>query len=128
MRYLVKARLKPGRGDALREAVENGSLGRGSVAGGEYIYNMQEARLAVDGIARWVEVCFCATPLAEERAYWEEYFELISVTDAHSRRTCRDENGTQPWACVDCNCTRRLEGRLRKLGRPFLSSLSQQVG
>jgi hypothetical protein len=25
---------------------------------------MQQARLAVDGIARWVKICFCATPLA----------------------------------------------------------------
>jgi hypothetical protein len=53
----------------------------------------RDARLCDDGSARWVEVCFCAVPLDEERAYWEEYFELEKVQDAHSRRKCRDETG-----------------------------------
>ena len=69
--------------------------------------------------ARWVEVCFCATPLEEERPYWEEFFELISVKDAHARRNCRHENGTEPWACCDCDCTKRLQAWLRKQGDPF---------
>jgi glucose-6-phosphate 1-dehydrogenase len=29
-----------------------------------------------DGRVQWVEVCYCATPLAEEREYWEPYFTL----------------------------------------------------
>ena len=33
MRYLVKARVKPGREQALLRAVADGSLGRGSIAG-----------------------------------------------------------------------------------------------
>jgi hypothetical protein len=65
MRYLVKARVKPGREGALLRAIESGELGRGSVAGGEYLDNMEHARLGQDGTAHWVEVCFCATPLAE---------------------------------------------------------------
>ena len=67
MRYLVKARVKPGREQALLEAVRAGTLGRGSIAGDEYLHNMEQARLAADGTERWVEVCFCTTPLAEER-------------------------------------------------------------
>ena len=35
MRYLVTARVKPGRRAALDRAIEDGSLGRGSIAGGE---------------------------------------------------------------------------------------------
>jgi hypothetical protein len=35
-----------------------------------------------DGTARWVEVCFCAVALDEERPYWEQYFELVRVQDA----------------------------------------------
>ena len=65
MRYLVRARIKPGREHALLEAVRSGTLGRGSIAGDEYEHNMQQARLAADGTARWVEVCFC---VAWERA------------------------------------------------------------
>ena len=36
MRYLVTARVKPGRERALAEAIEDGTLGAGSIAGGEY--------------------------------------------------------------------------------------------
>ena len=67
MRYLVRARVKPGREAALLRAIEEGTLGAGSVAGDQYRHNMQSARLYGDGTARWVEVCFCAAPLAEER-------------------------------------------------------------
>ena len=123
MRYLVKARLKSGREDALRKAILDGTLGRGSIAGDEYIYNMEHARLGADDVAHWVETCFCATPLAEERPYWEEYFELLSVKDAHSRKNCRHENGTEPWACSNCDCTKRLEERLQQQGKSFLNEL-----
>jgi len=123
MRYLVKARVKPGQEAALLSAIESESLGKGSVAGDEYLENMRAARLNEDGMATWVEVCFCATPLAEERSYWEEYFELKSVTDAHSRRNCRDLNGSEPWACCNCDCTKELEARLSKTGVAFLERL-----
>jgi hypothetical protein len=124
MRYLVKARVKPGKAASLLEAIRSGSLGRGSIAGDEYLHNMEQARLAADGTARWVEVCFCATPLEEERPYWEEYFELLSVTDAHSRRNCRHENGAEPWACGECDCTRDLEAKLAGEGCPLLATLA----
>ena len=124
MRYLVKARLKESQGPALRSAIEDGSLGRGSVAGDEYLHNMREARIDETGLVKWVETCFCATPLDEERPYWEEYFELLSVKDAHARKNCRHENGTEPWACGDCDCTKKLEEKLAGEGRPFLASLS----
>ena len=65
--------------------------------------------------ARWVEVCYCPTPLQEERPYWEQYFELTRVQDAHDRRKCRDENGTEPWACGECDCTARLEHKLESV-------------
>jgi hypothetical protein len=69
MRYLVTARVKPGWEADLLRAIEAGSLGAGSVAGDEYLRNMESARLCGDGTARWVEVCFCDVPLAEERPY-----------------------------------------------------------
>ena len=123
MRYLVKARVKPGREQALVKAIDDGTLGAGSIAGDEYQHDVQHARLGEDGTAHWVETCFCATPLAEERPYWEEFFELLSVKDAHARKNCRHENGTEPWACCDCDCTRKLEARLEKSGKRFLVEL-----
>jgi hypothetical protein len=123
MRYLVRARVKPGREKDLLQAIEKQSLGRGSVAEGEYLRNMQDARLCPDHTARWVEICYCPTPLQEERPYWEEYFELTRVQDAHDRRKCRDANGTEAWACNGCDCTERLENKLSQTGTSFLDSL-----
>ena len=123
MRYLVRARVKRGREADLLNAIERETLGQGSVAEGEYLRNMQDARLCDDQTARWVEICYCPTPLQEERPYWEEYFDLTRVQDAHDRRKCRDENGTESWACDDCDCTARLEEKLKTKGKPFLISL-----
>src|SRR5690349_7685066 len=101
MRYLVRARVKPGREADLLRAIESGTLGRGSAAGGQCLRSMTAARRADDGTARWVEVCICTTPVDEERPYWEEYFELIKVQAAHGRSRCRDESGEGPWACSE---------------------------
>src|SRR5438094_10315818 len=119
MRYLVTARVHPGKRAALDRAIDTKTLGRGSVAGGEYLRNMAEARQLPDGRVKWVETCFCPTPLAEERPYWEQYFELLSVKDAHARSKCRHENGTEYWACSTCDCTARLERRLQTAGCPL---------
>jgi hypothetical protein len=123
MRYLVKARVQPGREKALLHAVQNGTIGQGSIAGDEYVHDMKHARLTSDGNAHWVETCFCATPLAEERPYWEEYFDLVKIKDAHNRKNCRHENGTEAWACCDCDCTRRLEVKLARTGTSLLEVL-----
>ena len=126
MRYLVKARVKAGREKALLQAIEDGTLGKGSIAGDEYEDDMNHARVDANGSAHWVETCFCATPLEEERPYWENYFDLLSVKDAHARRNCRHENGTEAWACCDCDCTKRLEEKLAVTGDSFLASLKQK--
>jgi hypothetical protein len=127
MRYLVTARVKPGRATPLADAIRRETLGRGSIAGDEYLRNMAAAREDGDGRVRWVETCFCATPLAEERPYWEEYFDLEKVQDGHARSRCRDLNGTEPWACVGCDCTARLEARLATRGRPFAPCVTSKL-
>ena len=119
MRYLVTARVRKGQRDALKRAIADGSLGEGSVAGDEYVRDMAHARELPDGRVKWVETCFCATPLQEERPYWEEFFAFDSVKDAHARSACRDENGSEPWACIGCDCTKRLQAWLHRQGKPF---------
>jgi len=119
MRYLVTARVKPGRRDALDRAIEDGTLGAGSIAGDEYLQNKSRARELADGSVKWVETCFCATPLDEERPYWEAYFDLLGVKDAHARSRCRHETGEEYWACSSCDCTERLERTLEARGKPF---------
>ena len=119
MRYLVTARVKDGRRAALRRAIDAGTLGAGSVAEGEYLRDMACARETDSGDVKWVEVCFCATPLAEERPFWEQYFDIVAIKDAHVRSKCRDANGSEPWSCMDCDCTVRLEEWLARQGEPF---------
>jgi len=123
MRYLVRARVKPGHEADLVDAIEQETLGQGSIAEGEYLRNMQDARLYPDNTVRWVEICYCPTPLQEERPYWEEFFDLTRVQDAHDRRKCRDENGSEPWACDRCDCTAKLEEKLKCSGSSFLKSI-----
>src|SRR5262249_108264 len=101
------------------------TLGAGSIAGDEYLRNMAQARILESDKVRWVEVCFCESPLQEERPYWEEYFELLDIKDAHNRRCCRDLNGQEPWACSNCDCTDRLEQRMRSWGRQFRTVLDE---
>ena len=83
---------------------------------------MSQARALPDGTVKWVETCFCATPLDEERPYWEAYFDLLTVKDAHARSKCRHENGTEHWACSNCDCTEKLEARLATQGEAFKKS------
>lgn len=125
MRYLVKARLKDGKRNALIRAIDNKTLGLGSVAGGEYLRDMAHARQLEDGMVCWVEVCYCATPLEEEIPYWEEYFELVQIKNAHARSKCKDLNGTDYWACSTCDCTERLEYAMTSWGDLFIKQLKK---
>jgi hypothetical protein len=126
MRYLVTGRIKPGRTKPLLKTIEDRTLGRGSIAGGEYIRDMKQARLLENGDVRWVEVCYCPTPLMEEIPYWEEYFDLTDIRDAHARHKCKDETGEEPWACSDCDCTKKLEEKMEGWGERFLEKLTKE--
>ena len=127
MRYLVHARIKSGKENQLLVAIKEGTLGAGSIAGGEYIRDMNQARWLEDGSVRWVEVCYCPTPLEEEIPYWEAYFHLTKIMNAHDRRRCRDLNGEEIWACSHCDCTEKLEAAMENWGERFLSKLNEQV-
>jgi len=91
VRYLVKGRVRMGKESALLRAIDQGTLGNGSIAGDEYLYDMEQARLNQTGVAQWVETCFCDPPLAEERPYWEKYFEArhFSTCCGHRRAISR---------------------------------------
>lgn len=126
MRYLVTGRVKPGKEMPLLRAIENETLGKDSIADIEFLRNMENARLLENGDVRWVEVCFCPTPLMEERPHWEEFFELTNIRDAHSRKNCRDETGLEPRACYHCDCTENLETKMETRGVGFLEMLKKQ--
>jgi hypothetical protein len=127
VRYLVTAILLKGKGAALARAIADGTLGAGSIAGDEYERNMATARQLPDGRVQWVETCFCDPPLDEERPYWETYFSLDSVKDAHARHRCQHETGQKRWACGECDCTEKLERVLARRGRAFTPGVPNDV-
>ena len=120
MKYLVKANILPRRKGALLAAIADDTLGEGSVAFGEYVKNMKQARVLDDGCLCWVEVCFCSEPLHEERTYWENYFELLEISPAVNPKECQDSNGEEKQACLQCVCAQELEGKMKTWGEPFL--------
>jgi hypothetical protein len=79
MRYLVRVRVKAGREQSLLRGIKTGTLGAGSVAEGE---------------------------LQEERPYWEQYFELTRIQDAHDRPECRDARPLGPYRLTRPSFTR----------------------
>ncbi|HEX5472779.1 MAG TPA: hypothetical protein VFW73_12885, partial [Lacipirellulaceae bacterium] len=58
---------------------------------------------------------------------WEEFFDLVKIQDAHARAKCRDENGTEAWACGECDCTEALEARLAQQAPEFLPVLRERA-
>lgn len=84
---------------------------------------MSIARLCDDGSVRWLEVCYCAEPLAEERSYWSQYFVIERIVAAYARHRCRHESCAEPFACRTCDCTGRLGAWLTTKGLPFLDTL-----
>ena len=123
MRYLVTARVKPGREQALARPSRMARWAPDPSPAASTCATWNRARLLRDGSVKWVEVCYCNTPLEEERPYWEEYFDLMKVQDAHARTRCKDLNGEEAWACWDCDCTDKLEARLATWGPLFLHTI-----
>jgi hypothetical protein len=125
MKYLVKAKPKESKRSELFEAIKNGTLGTGSVAFGEYVKNMTQARVLDDGTVCWIEICFCPTPLNEEMPYWEQYFDNIEIENAQDPKYCQDSNGELKRACFECSCTEDLEKKMLSWGKPFLADISK---
>ena len=106
MRYLLGAKVKPGRQADLLRALEEGRFGKGFPYGelGEVLC---AGRVDGTGTIRWVEVCYCreyyGVAMHEELPYLEEYLTEIEVADARSPRSCKGYP-----ECNDCDCTRKL--------------------
>ena len=117
MRYLLGARVRPGRRADLLRALEDGTFGRGFPFGdlGEVLCS---GRVDATGTIRWVEVCYCreyyGVAMHEELPYLEEYLTDIEVADARNPIHCEGYP-----ACNGCDCTRKV----RFEGEPLLQHL-----
>ncbi len=121
MRYILGARVRPGRRADLLRALEDGTFGRGFPYGdlGEVLC---AGRVDSTGTIRWVEVCYCreayGVAMEEELPYLEEYLTDIEVADARSPRYCKGYP-----ECGDCACTRKVQFA----GEPLLDHLRRIV-
>ena len=111
MRYLLSARLRPGKGTDLLRALADGSFSRGFPYG-DLGRVLEEAVVDSAGTLRWIEVCYCreyyGVAMEEELPFFEPYFTDMVVADARNPQGC-----TGYPDCGDCTCTRgtRFEGR-----------------
>ena len=121
MRYILGAKVRPGRRADLLRALEDGSFGRGFPYGdlGEVLC---EGRVDASGTIRWVEVCYCresyGVAMEEELPYLEAYLSDIEVADALNPGHCKGYP-----ECNDCKCTRKVHF----VGEPLLDHLRRTV-
>lgn len=121
MRYLLGARVRPGRRAELLRALEAGTFGAGFPYGdlGEMLC---AGRVDASGTIRWVEVCYCreyyGVAMHEELPYLEGYLTDIEVADARSPAHCEGYP-----ACNDCDCTNKV----RFEGEPLLDHLRRVI-
>src|SRR5438552_8033 len=125
MRYLVTAHVKPGREAALLRAIESGALGAGSVAGDEYLRNMESARLCTDGSVKGMAVELEGAVLAELRLptdLWTEggVSELnVMQLEGQARAAVRgiaarlrEIGRLKDWAAIGISATHHTAGRI----------------
>jgi hypothetical protein len=121
MRYILGAKVRPGRRADLLRALEDGTFGQGFPYGdlGEVLCT---GRVDATGTIRWVEVCYCresyGVAMEEELPYLEAYLTDIEVADALNPIHCKGYP-----ECNDCNCTRKV----RFVGEPLLDHLRRTV-
>ena len=84
MKYLVRARIKEGAENQIRDVITTGSVpGAPSYFADHLADCFAEAQQQEDGSVLWIETCYCeryfGEPLAEEKDYVTRYFELGRV-------------------------------------------------
>jgi hypothetical protein len=121
MRYLLAARVRPGKHGELLAALEDGRFGTGFPYGdlGELL---RSGRVDASGAIRWVEVCYCreyyGVALHEELPYFEEFLTDVTITDARNPLHCEGYP-----VCNDCACTNKV----RPKGEPLDDYLCRAV-
>ena len=96
------------------------------VAKGQVLARLDPEEQQAELVSAEANVASAEAMVRQSAAAFERQKELLSVKDAHNRKNCRDLNGSEPWACSDCDCTRRLEQRLKERGKPFLGWLQRR--
>ncbi len=87
MIYAVSAKLKEEKAAEFLGRLSDGSIAAQKPDGAEMVDAMARARIGEDGLTRWSEICFCATPLKHEReTVLDTYFSDFSTEEIDEHR------------------------------------------
>jgi len=130
MKYLVRARIKEGAENQVRDVITTGSVPGAPSYFAEHLADcFAEAQQQEDGSVLWIETCYCeryfGEPLAEEMDYVTRYFELGRVKKVVAAKKCGDMTGEEPFKCDGCDCDLPLRRRLS--GPPLRDLLTQDA-
>ena len=77
--YLVTARSKSEAMEELKSRLDSDEIAEIRPFGSEMSQALRRARLMEDGLATWEEICYCLTPLLQEREVLDKYFSNIQT-------------------------------------------------
>lgn len=128
MKYLVRARIKEGAENLVRNVITTGSVPGAPSYFAEHLADcFAEAQRQNDGSVLWIETCYCeryfGEPLAEEKVYITRFFDLDRVKKVVAAKKCGDMTGEEPFKCDSCDCDAPLRRRLT--GPPLRDLLTQ---
>jgi len=117
MKYLVRARIKEGADNQVRDVITAGSVpGAPSYFADHLADCFAQAQRQADGSVFWIETCYCeryfGEALAEEKEYITRYFDLGRVKKVVAAKKCGDLTGEEPFECETCDCDLPLRRRL----------------
>lgn len=82
MHYTVRARLIPETSADFLRKLTDGTVEKQKPYGMEIVASMKRAVIDEEGVVRWSEVCYCPTPLEQERAnVYDQHFTGIETQE-----------------------------------------------
>ena len=82
MHYTVVAKFNQARATEFLGKLTDGTIQNQKPDGKEIIASMDRARIDADGLVRWSELCYCATPLEHERqTVYDHYFSDLQTQE-----------------------------------------------
>ena len=98
MLYLVTGTFRPEKMREFCEKLTDGTIEGFEPDGREIVASMKRAHVIGEQTARWVESCYCATPLAHEReTVYDHYFSTLEAEEVTVAPTL---SGPSFWAHI----------------------------
>jgi len=88
MIYKVQARLNHSKAKEFHESLTDGTIQQQRPDGPEMVDSMKRATIDDKGYVNWTELCYCPTPLKNERAtIYDKYFTGMETEPIENHKT-----------------------------------------